>query len=60
MPFARIGVLASLTLPLARVGVGLFAFSTFDPDYMLVTNADFPKPVATLRKAAIVVEQAEA
>ena len=56
MPFSLVGVLASLTTPVARAGVGVFAFSTFDTDYLLVKDADFPKAVAALRAAGHVVE----
>jgi nitrilase len=56
MPFTLVGVLASLTAPVARGGVGVFAFSTFDTDYLLVKAGDFPKAVAALRAAGHVVE----
>ena len=56
MPFNLVGVLASLTAPMARAGVGVFAVSTFDTDYLLVKQADFPKAVAALRGAGHVVE----
>ena len=56
MPFTLVGVLASLTMPLARAGVGVYAVSTFDTDYLLVKDADFPKAVAALRAAGHVVE----
>jgi uncharacterized protein len=36
MPLSSVGVLASLTDPLARASVSLFAVSTFDTDYLLV------------------------
>lgn len=37
-PFAldQIGVLSSMTVPLAQAGVGIFTISTFDTDYILV------------------------
>ena len=37
-PFAldQIGVLSSMTAPLARAGVSIFTMSTFDTDYILV------------------------
>ncbi|HMP57742.1 MAG TPA: ACT domain-containing protein, partial [Gemmatales bacterium] len=56
MPFTLVGVLASLTTPVARAGVGVFAFSTFDTDYLLVKEADFTKAVVALRAAGHVVE----
>lgn len=51
MPFTLVGVLASLTAPLAAAGVGVFAVSTFDTDYLLVKATDFEKAVAALRAA---------
>ena len=56
MPFTLVGVLASLTTPVARAGVGVFAFSTFDTDYLLVKEADFPKALAALRAAGHLVD----
>src|SRR3954447_6303902 len=60
MPFTLVGVLASLTTPVAKAGVGVFAFSTFDTDYLLAKAEEFPKAVAALRGAGHVVESAEA
>jgi nitrilase len=51
VPLALVGVLASLTAPVARAGVGVFAFSTFDTDYLLVKAERFPEAVAALRAA---------
>lgn len=51
MPFTLVGVLASLTTPVAKAGVGVFAFSTFDTDYLLVKEGEFQKAVAALRAA---------
>jgi hypothetical protein len=56
MPFTLVGVLASLTGPVAAAGVGVFAVSTFDTDYLLVKEADFPAAVAALRRAGHSVE----
>ena len=49
MPFTLVGVLASVTMPIARAGVGIFAFSTYDTDYLLVNESDMDKAVAALR-----------
>lgn len=57
MPFTLVGVLASLTTPVAKAGVGVFAFSTFDTDYLLVKEVDFPMTVAALRAAGHEVER---
>ena len=50
MPFTTVGVLASLTAPLAAAGIGLFAISTFDTDYLLVKAADFDAAADALRR----------
>jgi hypothetical protein len=56
-PFAfdEIGVLASVTEPLAQAGISLFAISTFDTDYVLVKEADLERASATLREAGHLV-----
>jgi hypothetical protein len=59
MPFTLVGVLAALTTPVARAGVGVFALSTFDTDYLLVKAADWEKAIAALRAAGHVVETDE-
>ena len=56
MPFTLVGVLASLTTPVAAAGVGVFAFSTFDTDYLFVKEAELPAAVAALRAAGHSVE----
>jgi GNAT superfamily N-acetyltransferase len=56
MPFTLVGVLASLTTPVAEAGVGVFAFSTFDTDYLLVKAGEMTKAVAALRAAGHLVD----
>jgi hypothetical protein len=56
MPFTLVGVLAALTTPVAAAGVGVFALSTFDTDYLLVKEGDFARAVAALRAAGHAVE----
>jgi hypothetical protein len=56
MPFTLVGVLAALTSPVAAAGVGVFAVSTFDTDYLFVKETDFPVAVAALRGAGHSVE----
>jgi hypothetical protein len=56
MPFTLVGVLSSLTVPVASAGVGVFAVSTFDTDYLFVKEADFPAAVDALRGAGHSVE----
>ncbi len=56
MPFTHVGVLASLTTPVAAAGVGVFAVSTFDTDYLFIKDAEFQTAVAALRRAGHSVE----
>ena len=46
--FALTGVLASVLNPLAEVGVGIFALSTFNTDYILVRAAQLEQAHAAL------------
>lgn len=48
--FSAVGVLASLTAPLARSGISLFAISTFDTDYVLVKEDSVKKAILALRQ----------
>lgn len=52
-PFAfdEIGILASLTAPLAKDDIGIFVVSTFDTDYLLVQSGQALKAVTSLRAA---------
>jgi len=43
LPFSAVGVLASLTAPLAEARVSVFAVSTFDTDYSFVKEEDWTK-----------------
>jgi hypothetical protein len=51
LEFSLVGVLDSLTGPLARAGVSIFAMSTFDTDYLLVREVDLARAIAALREA---------
>lgn len=50
LDFSMVGILASLTGPLAAAGIPVFAVSTFDTDYLLVSSADVAGAVQVLRK----------
>ena len=50
-PFTQTGVLASFLEPLAEAGIPILAVSTFDTDYVLVTEALFGAAVEVLRSA---------
>ena len=51
-----VGVVASLSQPLAEAGIGIFVISTFDTDYLLVKENDLEKAVVALRSAGHAVE----
>jgi hypothetical protein len=57
MPFSVIGVLASLTAPLAEAGISIFAISTFDTDYLLVRENDLAAAVDALRGQGHTIQQ---
>jgi hypothetical protein len=46
--FSMVGVLASLTGPLAEAGISIFALSTYDTDYLLVKGADLERSIEVL------------
>jgi len=56
MAFSLVGVLASLTMPVAKAGVSVFAFSTFDTDYLLVKARDMHDAIVALRAAGHLVD----
>jgi uncharacterized protein len=55
--FALTGILASVAVPLAQAGVGIFALSTFDTDYVLVKAAQLDTSIAVLRDAGHQVQR---
>jgi hypothetical protein len=58
-PFAlsEVGVLAALATPLAKANVSLFVISTFDTDYLLVSENQLPAAIAALRDVGHRVEE---
>src|SRR4051794_12634751 len=55
LAFSLVGVLASLTAPLAAAGVSVFALSTFDTDYLLVREPDLARTLEALKAAGHVI-----
>ena len=51
LDFGMVGVMASLTAPLADVDVSVFVVSTYDTDYVLVHAAALERAVEALRGA---------
>jgi uncharacterized protein len=52
-PFAfdLTGILTAVLIPLRDAGIGIFAMSTFDTDYVLVADTSLPIAVDVLRAA---------
>ena len=48
LEFSMVGVLASLTMPLAEAGISIFALSTYDTDYLLVKQDDLEATIEVL------------
>jgi uncharacterized protein len=53
--FALTGILSSVAVPLAQAGIGIFALSTFDTDYVLVKAAQLEVAITALRDVGHVV-----
>lgn len=49
--FELTGILAAVLVPLAEAGIGIFALSTFDTDYVLVKHDVLDRAVAALGEA---------
>ncbi len=55
LDFALVGILARISGALAAEGIGLFAVSTFDTDYILVKAPDLDRALAALRAAGYAI-----
>jgi uncharacterized protein len=49
--FALTGILSAILAPLAAAGIPIFAFSTYDTDYIMVKADDLDRAVEALREA---------
>ncbi len=54
--FGLTGILVSVLNPLAEAGVGIFAVSTFDTDYVLMKEENVEKAIEALRKIGHIVK----
>ncbi len=57
LAFTLTGVLASVAAPLASAGVSVFAVSTYDTDYLLVSEADLQEATQVLEAAGHAIRQ---
>jgi uncharacterized protein len=60
LAFDLVGVVASVTVPLAAAGIGVFVLSTFDTDLVLVKAGDLDRAVQALEGAGHRVTTADA
>ena len=51
LDFSLVGILSGISAVLAARGIGIFAISTFNTDYVLVREADFEAALAALAGA---------
>jgi hypothetical protein len=57
LAFALTGVLASVAEPLAKAEISIFAVSTYDTDYLLVSGKDLQHAIQVLEAAGHTVRQ---
>jgi hypothetical protein len=57
LAFTLTGVLASVAAPLADAGISIFAVSTYDTDYLLVSEEDLQEATQVLESAGHAIRQ---
>jgi hypothetical protein len=57
LAFTLTGVLASVAAPLAGAGISIFAVSTYDTDYLLVSEEDLQEATQVLESAGHAIRQ---
>lgn len=57
LAFTLTGVLASVAAPLASAGISIFAVSTYDTDYLLVSEEDLREATQVLEAAGHAIRQ---
>ncbi len=55
LDFSLVGILAAITGVLAAAGIGIFAVSTFNTDYVLVKRGELERALAALVEAGYTV-----
>ena len=55
LDFSLIGILYGISALLARNGIGIFAVSTYNTDYILTKEEDFARALDALREAGYAV-----
>lgn len=57
LAFSLTGILAAMAVPLAEAQVSIFAVSTYDTDYVLVSEKDLEKAIGALEAAGHAVQK---
>ena len=60
LDFSLIGILSKITTLLAENGVGIFAVSTYNTDYILVKEKDLDRALAALAAAGYEIDRGKA
>lgn len=60
LPFNLTGVLAAIAAPLAEAHVGIFVVSTYDTDYLLVSETDLERAIQVLEAAGHAIRRSSA
>lgn len=58
-PFSLVGILNSVTVPLAEAGIGIFAISTYDTDYVLVKKSNLSQALSALKEVGHTIHGVE-
>lgn len=57
LDFSLTGVLAGVSQVLAAAGIGIFAISTFDTDYILTEAVDFDRALTVLKQSGYAIAE---
>lgn len=57
LDFSLVGILSSISGLLAGAGIGIFAVSTFNTDYILIRAEDLGKALQVLEQAGYTIKQ---
>lgn len=55
MDFSLVGILAKISTLLSEGGIGIFAISTYNTDYVLTKKGNFEKAMEILSKAGYTI-----
>jgi uncharacterized protein len=57
LDFSLIGILSRISTILAENGIGIFAISTFNTDYILMKEINFSRAVEVMKEHGYIVEE---